>query len=610
LLAPWSWPTIAPMGDDEADTEHDAAHSDALTVHERPGAPPERPSRMPMPGLGRYDLGDILGRGGMGEVVSARDEHIGRAVAIKRMRAEQPSSQSVARFLREARIQGQLEHPAIVPIHELSRDDQGMPYFVMKQLTGITLSDILRALAEGDPHFEDLFTRHRLLRAFAEVCLAVEFAHSRNILHRDLKPANIMLGDFGEVHVLDWGIARAINEAPERESAVDVVTGEEDATAVGMTLGTPGYMSPEQLRAEPDLDGRTDVYALGCILFEILALTPLHPRGAPTAQIERTPSLRAPDCNVPPELDAIVLGATAYDREDRLESARALGAAVQRYLDGDRDLALRKQLAGDELAAARAASERDDRPTAIQAAGRALALDPSNRDAADLVSRLMLEPPKQVPPEVKDALATVDLDALYASRKLISGGGLVFLAFVPLMAWVGFRDAWVVITATILAIATAACGLARRHNLIAVTRISLVAVVLAVGLVGRILSPFLVAPGLAAVTGMTFASHPRLARPWLLIAAFTTVVLGPVVLELAGILAPTTTIAGNTIVLHTAANMDPAGTMFALSTYTLMMIGLATAFGAALTRSRRAAQQAVELQSWQLGQLVPRVAQG
>ncbi len=592
-----------PHDDENADTEIDPASSDALTAHERPGAPR---ARAPQTGLGRYDLGEILGLGGMGEVVSARDEHIGREVAIKRMRADSPSPQSIARFLREARIQGQLEHPAIVPIHEVSRDGNGMPYFVMKQLTGITLSDVIRSLAEGDPETEDVFSRQRLLRAFAEVCLAVEFAHSRNIMHRDLKPANIMLGDFGEVHVLDWGIARAIDEAPERESAIDVVTSEGEHTAAGTTLGTPGYMPPEQLRADPDLDQRADVYALGCILFEILTLKPLHPRNAPTAQVERTPSLRARDRDIPPELDAIVLTATAFEREDRYASARDLGDAVQRFLDGDRDLALRKQLSASELGAARTSLDAGDHTAAMRSAGRALALDPSNRGAADLVGRLMLEPPKEVPPEVDEALDAADLDALYASRRLISGGGTAFLAFIPILVLIGFHDPGLVAIGVVLALGVMACGFAPKQHMIPMFRVSVIATILAVGLVGRAMGPFLVAPGLAAVTGMTYSSHPKLARPWFLIGAFVVVVLGPVALEAFGVLAASTTISGDTITLHQmATHLDPLGTQLALIAYTILLVGLATVFGATLTKSRRLAQRTAELQRWKLSQLVP-----
>src|SRR5262249_4660553 len=148
------------------------------------------------------------GAGGMGEVVAARDEMIGRDIAIKRMLDSDPTDEQVARFLREARIQGTLNHPAIPPVHELARDREGRPYFAMKRVTGATLAAVLVGLRTNNLDIMKRFGRERLLRAFAEVCLAIEFAHTRGVIHRDLKPANIMLGEFGEVFVLDWGVAK------------------------------------------------------------------------------------------------------------------------------------------------------------------------------------------------------------------------------------------------------------------------------------------------------------------------------------------------------------------------------------------------------------------
>ena len=162
-------------------------------------------------GITGYQLGPLIGRGGMGEVVLAHDPDIGRDVALKRMKAATP--ELVERFLREARIQARLDHPAIVPVHEVGRDADGVPFFTMKRVTGTTL--------EKQIETEKL---QRLLRAFIEVCLAIDFAHARGVVHRDLKPSNIMLGDYGEVYVLDWGVARVLDdqggEARDRKSVV------------------------------------------------------------------------------------------------------------------------------------------------------------------------------------------------------------------------------------------------------------------------------------------------------------------------------------------------------------------------------------------------------
>ena len=162
----------------------------------------------------RYAIRHVLGQGGMGEVMLAYDEQIGREVAVKRIRSEHPSPEELSRFLREARVQGRLEHPAVVPVHDLVYDATGKPFFVMKRLTGTDMHVLLGRLRAGDEPDEPA-TRRKLLRAFADVCLAVEFAHSSSIIHRDLKPANVMLGDFGEVYILDWGVARAVTDGDD-----------------------------------------------------------------------------------------------------------------------------------------------------------------------------------------------------------------------------------------------------------------------------------------------------------------------------------------------------------------------------------------------------------
>jgi serine/threonine-protein kinase len=595
----------------------DSAGSDAPTLATS-GVPASSPPEIPVVAgellSTRYRLGAVIGRGGMGEIVSAHDDQIGRSVAIKRLRALDPPTEAVARFRREAQIQGRLEHPAVVPVHELWHDAQGRPFFVMKQLAGTTLADVLSKLAVGDRATIDTFSRQRLLRAFAEICLAVEFAHTRGVIHRDLKPANIILGDFGEVFVLDWGVAHVDSDAG-RTSFADIDT-IEGGTVAGTMLGTPGYMSPEQLRGEVDLDGRSDVYALGCILFEILALEPLHARGhaglaTTLGGVEARPSVRVPERDTPPELDAICLAATTVDRDDRHASARSLGDAVQRFLDGDRDLALRKELAQHELATARAALERgrgpDERLVGSRAAVRALALDPTDRAAAELVGRLMLEPPAETPHEVDDAMEALEHDAIYAGRRLMTMTAAVIAGFFPIMFWVGFRDAWYLIVGVGLVGVMGACAfLATRRNILVTARVALVAYVLMIALFSRILTPFLVAPSMAVLTVMSMGTYPKVVRLWLLVVLMLAAVLGPWFLELSGVVSETTAIAGDRIVLHPiATTVDPVVTMIGLTLYVLFMISIGGIVAFSLSNARREAQRVVQMQSWQLQQLVP-----
>src|SRR5215470_4556822 len=338
---------------------------DTINEHARPIA------------LDGYTVGEMIGRGGMGEVLLAHDEVIGREVAIKRMRRSDPDADAETRFLREAKIQARLQHPSIVPVHELGRDADGRPYFTMKRLAGVTLYQLL-----GGP-------RQRLLRAFADVCLAIEFAHEHGVIHRDIKPTNIMLGDFGEVYVLDWGVARVLDEDGSGHPSVRDIITVEGETQVGAVMGTPGYMAPEQALGY-GISPAIDVYALGCVLFEILTGEPLHPRGSggaasAIAHPTESPAARRSDRDIAPELDAACVAALAEDPVAR-PTARELARRVQDYLDGDRDLERRRELAALQVARARDALASGDparRGDAVHAAGRALALDPESAEAAE-----------------------------------------------------------------------------------------------------------------------------------------------------------------------------------------------------------------------------------
>jgi serine/threonine-protein kinase len=591
------------------------------TIADTEGATsPDTGTRMISSAITRYRITGVIGRGGMGEVLSARDEQIGRSVAIKRLRAADPDPDTVARFLREVRIQGRLEHPAIVPVHELAYDDDGQPFFVMKQLQGTTLAELLPRLAARDPQGTAAFTPQRLLRAFAEACLAVELAHTRGVVHRDLKPANIMLGDFGEVYVLDWGVAKVAGEAAERGSFADIDTAPDAAhTVAGAILGTPGYISPEQIRNDPDLDGRADVYALGCILFEILTLQALHPRGgaglaSAIAGIDARASVRAPDRDIPPELDAICVRATAPEARDRFPTARALGDAVQRYLDGNRDVSARKQLARAELALARdalAGTTARDRRNAIRAAARAVALDPTDRDAVELVGHLMLEPPAQMPAEVTDELERADVTALRESAKFGILGAAALLLFFPVLYWIGFRELWchVAGAAICFVIIVIDVAIAPRYPQLA-SQLANVAFLGLIGLLSWMISPVIVGPGPAVMmVTLTAAAHRRVIRPWLL-AIFTWIAaLSPWFLELAGVVGTRTTIADNAIVLHTeASSLAVSPTLIGLAFYVISVIHIATLLSRLQDDDRRAHRRALQLQSWQLRQLVPRAS--
>lgn len=397
----------------------------------------------------RYESLDALGRGGMGEVGLARDRRIGRTVAVKRALGGAADN---ARFMREICVQGQLEHPAIVPLYDVETDAQGCVSFTMKHIRGRTLRAILNSLITTDRTVVDVFTRRRLLNSFVTVCQAVAFAHSRGVIHRDLKPENLMLGEFGEVYVLDWGVARI------RSAGEDITTGrlsgpaDDGSTREGSVIGTPGYMAPEQCEGMiEELDERADIYSLGAILFEGLTLLRLHAsdRIASTlAGADARASIRAPHRDVPPELEALCIKATATDRNERYASVKELITIVEGYLNDDRDLELRRSIAARhaEVATAAAAKLGTDadstelRRTALAEAGRAIALDAANEPAQHAMFRLLTEAPREVPPEAQAELTAAIEQRRRQGALLGATSPIVLVACIPFMLKMGLRD--------------------------------------------------------------------------------------------------------------------------------------------------------------------------
>jgi eukaryotic-like serine/threonine-protein kinase len=228
-----------------------------------PGATVEFPSQ-----VGRYAIEGEIARGGMGVVLRAADPEFGRTLAVKLLLDHRrDDAASVRRFLDEARLCGQLQHPGIPPVHDMGTLPDGRPFFAMKLVKGDTLAALLARRADAS---EDL---PRFVGIFEQVCQTIAYAHSRGVIHRDLKPANVMVGAFGEVQVMDWGLARVLSERPQPVPIATVVEstlyttrgpGSPEQTAPGSVLGTPAFMPPEQARGQTGhLDERADVFALG-----------------------------------------------------------------------------------------------------------------------------------------------------------------------------------------------------------------------------------------------------------------------------------------------------------------------------------------------------------
>ena len=224
----------------------------------------------------RYRDPETIGTGGIGIVTSCEDPNLGRRVAVKTLRAKYAGMENLRRrFIREARVMSQLEHPNIVPVHELGRQPNGTVYFTMKQVLGESLEWVLQRLEDSDPDYLRDYPDTRLMDIFGHICQATAFAHSRGVIHRDLKPENIMIGAFGEVQIMDWGLLKVMTDSDANDDAPSVSQGGGDApeaTLEGQIAGTPLYMSPEQASGHIDqLDQRSDLYALGAILYRILA---------------------------------------------------------------------------------------------------------------------------------------------------------------------------------------------------------------------------------------------------------------------------------------------------------------------------------------------------
>ncbi|MEI6126641.1 MAG: serine/threonine-protein kinase, partial [Pseudomonadota bacterium] len=294
----------------------------------------------------KYIFDKELGRGGMGAIFSTVDQDVRRKVAMKVMLPSTSGNTAhIKRFLEEAQITGQLEHPNIVPVHEVGIDEESKIYFTMKLVKGETLEYIIGKLDEVRKEYVEKYTLGVLLQIFMKVCDGIGYAHSKGVLHRDLKPENIMVGDFGEALVMDWGLAKVLG----RE---DIHTGESSKslddqasafhTMEGQVMGTPSYMSPEQAHGKiSELDERSDIFSLGGILYKMLTYhAPYKGKNAREAldkarkRMLQPPDLRAPQNNIPLELTAISMKAMAREKPDRYASAEDLKHDIQLYLDG------------------------------------------------------------------------------------------------------------------------------------------------------------------------------------------------------------------------------------------------------------------------------------
>jgi eukaryotic-like serine/threonine-protein kinase len=302
-------------------------------------APPDNANRPPETRvIGSEELEDLgpIGRGGMAEVRRVRDPALNRIMAMKVIHEPLLKQQEwIARFIEEAQATAQLQHPNIVPIHRIGQLPDGRHYFTMPEIRGRTLREVLKRHFDGS---EDWTTRG-LVSAFRQVCDAVAYAHARGVVHRDLKPANIMLGSYGEVFVLDWGIAKIMGAIDHKETPIVTERSRTAShhTQFGIVAGTPSYMPPEQATVGVrDVDQRADVYALGAILYEIMTGRPPFDGDDEDEVLEQVRTLSPPKPNGPDALVKICLKAMARDPSDRYPDAEPLASEIGSWLDGAR----------------------------------------------------------------------------------------------------------------------------------------------------------------------------------------------------------------------------------------------------------------------------------
>ncbi len=300
----------------------------------------------------RYGDFENVAKGGTCIIESCIDRRLGRVVCRKRLRPEFENDRvEQVRFLREARVTAMLQHPNTLPIYDVDQDEDGKYFFTMKFVRGVTLRDVIDRLRAKEADVEEKWSLRRLINVAAQTGLALAFAHAHGVIHRDIKPSNILVGPFGEVLLLDWGLAKVWNQSGT-DDPLDVFVPQAPPTQttkklrdrtltdLGHLRATPLYMSPEQIQDASNVDHRTDIYSFGAVLYELLTLEDMAWGDTMYELIDHiqndmpeTPSNKAPSRDIPELLESLCMRSVAKAPEDRIQSMEEITEALREWSD-------------------------------------------------------------------------------------------------------------------------------------------------------------------------------------------------------------------------------------------------------------------------------------
>ena len=585
-------------------------------------------------GTDRYKQGEMLGKGGMGEVRTHVDTRIGREVAIKVLSPRKsPRGRSAKRFVQEAMLQGQLEHPTVVPIYDVGTTVDGRPYFSMKRVRGQTLSEVLRGRRSGDPSMVEAFSVRRLLEDFSRLCLAVDFVHQRGVIHRDIKPANVMLGEFGEVYLLDWGLAKyeaddSIAESGDEETSLDTDGRIEapEPTKDGVMLGTPGYMAPEQARGNRmvQVGPEADIYALGVLLYEIVTDRRLHSGRTAKERLHSTMSIGIvrvgklfPELAISSQISSLIETALNPVAERRTCSPREMHNQIQRHLDGYRDVESRRRQAEDLYALAKEAgrsrgdeSIQDARVRKLELLGRALALQPDHSGALSDFVELLAVPLKEMPVEVLKEIKEVEANQVRSAGRL---GALVFLGlnfFTLWLVWMADFTEWAhVLPFIACTTATGGVSFAVSKSKDPGPQHSYLVFVLAVLTTASLVSffgVFVVVPSMLAVVTMAFALNTPARWGWRVIGTGGAAIIMLSLLPVFGLVSSGIASEAGTFMVVVPLKVKTAGEMQLFVTIAGCAVVMLAGFAIVPLRLRLdLAQRRARMTTWQLRHLIP-----